>query len=104
MDQYRGTAHKRGYGHGWRQARAVFLVEHPMCAYCDRMGRVTAATVVDHIIPHKGNADLFWDRDNWQALCKPCHDSVKAQEERGKVIGCDASGLPVAASHHWQQG
>jgi len=39
---------------------------------------VKAATVVDHIIAHKGNANLFWDESNWQALCKRCHNSKTA--------------------------
>lgn len=35
--------------------------------------RVTPATQVDHARPHKGNLDLFWDREgNWQALCASC--------------------------------
>ena len=38
--------------------------------------------MVDHIIPHKGNLELFWDEDNLQALCKPCHDRKTAKEGR----------------------
>lgn len=41
-----------------------------------------AATVVDHIIPHRGDQKLFWDRSNWQALCKSCHDSKTMTEDR----------------------
>lgn len=40
-----------------------------------------AATVVDHIIPHKGDQYLFWDRSNWQPLCKLCHDRKTATED-----------------------
>jgi 5-methylcytosine-specific restriction enzyme A len=53
------------------------------------------AEVVDHIIPHKGDINLFWDTKNWQALCKWHHDSVKQREEKGKevrAIGLD--GMP----------
>lgn len=42
---------------------------------CLAMNKQTPATVVDHIVPHTGNADLFWDKDNLQGLCKGCHDS-----------------------------
>lgn len=88
----------------WRQAARRFLVEHPLCSYCARIGRVTPATVVDHVEPHRGDYSRFWDRENWQPLCKPCHDSVKAREERGGiVIGCDASGAPVDPAHHWNR-
>jgi len=41
---------------------------------CERKGHVIPATVVDHIIPHRGDETLFWDESNWQALCKKCHD------------------------------
>lgn len=41
------------------------------------------ATIVDHIIPHKGNMELFWDRDNWQAMSKECHDKKTAREDGG---------------------
>ena len=31
-------------------------------------GMLTPATVVDHVIPHRGDQKLFWDEDNWQAV------------------------------------
>ena len=71
----------RGYNYRWQKARERFLKDRPLCCYCEREGRVEAATVVDHIIPHKGNQALFWDESNWQPLCKRCHDSTKAKEE-----------------------
>lgn len=42
-----------------------------------------AAEVTDHIIPHRGGIDLFWNRDNWQSLCKRCHDRKTAMEDGG---------------------
>jgi 5-methylcytosine-specific restriction protein A len=36
--------------------------------------KYTMAVVVDHITPHRRNKELFWDKTNWQALCKRCHD------------------------------
>ena len=59
-----------------------------------------AATVVDHIIPHKGDSDLFWDESNWQSLCKRCHDSFKQKEEKqgySNAIGHD--GWPLDDKH-----
>jgi len=92
----RQSAAQRGYGYRWQQARLHHLNEYPLCVMCTKEKRVTAATVVDHIKPHKGNDSLFWDRDNWQSLCKPHHDREKAIIERtGKaplprrVIGLD---------------
>jgi 5-methylcytosine-specific restriction protein A len=43
---------------------------------------VVAATVVDHVVPHRGDAALFWDEVNWAALCKRCHDAKTAREGR----------------------
>ncbi|WP_396127368.1 HNH endonuclease [Edaphobacter acidisoli] len=40
------------------------------------------AAHTDHIIPHRGDKKLFWDRSNWQPLCATCH-SVKTAEEDG---------------------
>ena len=41
------------------------------------------AREVDHIEPHKGDDTLFWDQDNWQPLCKPCHSRKTATEDGG---------------------
>ncbi|WP_368875625.1 HNH endonuclease signature motif containing protein, partial [Proteus penneri] len=68
------------YGGRWAKVRLVFLNEHPLCVMCQEQGRVTAATVVDHITPHRlkealesGNKEriakaqaLFWDTKNFQ--------------------------------------
>ncbi len=75
------TTAERGYGGRWQRARERFLRAHPLCCYCQQSGRVTEATVVDHIQPHQGDQKLFWDESNWQPLCKPCHDIVKKAEE-----------------------
>ncbi len=72
----RATAQERGYGSRWQRARLTFLNEHPCCAECEREGKVTEATVVDHVIPHRGDQELFWASDtNWQALCAHHHNS-----------------------------
>lgn len=77
-DYDRGTAHQRGYTAQWRIARRAFLAAHPLCVRCKEQGRLTPATVVDHIIPHRGDQRLFWDETNWQPLCKRCHDKKTA--------------------------
>lgn len=64
----------RGYDSRWKKARAAYLEAHPLCVECEKEGRYIKATVVDHIIPHRGNKRLFWDSDNWQSLCKHHHD------------------------------
>lgn len=91
------------YDRRWRKARAQFLRERPLCVEHERRGELVQAEVVDHITPHRGDRRLFWDRANWQPLCKQCHDSHKQRAEKsGRVIGCDESGLPVDPLHHWR--
>ncbi|WP_282352882.1 HNH endonuclease signature motif containing protein [Pseudomonas sp. PS01303] len=75
------TAAQRGYGYKWQKARVGWLEQHPLCVYCERNGLVTAGTIVDHIVEHRGDQALFWARSNWQTLCQPCHDIVKKAEE-----------------------
>jgi len=79
----RPTAHQRGYDYRWQQARIEYLQQNPFCVHC--LPLYVAATVVDHVVPHRGDKVLFWDRNNWQSLCKTCHDSWKqAQEARDR--------------------
>lgn len=73
---------EKGYTRRWQKARDRFLKAHPLCVRCLKDGQLTPATVVDHIIPHRGDQGLFWDENNWQALCKPCHDKKTMTEDR----------------------
>ena len=79
----RPSAHKRGYTYRWNIAAKQYLREHPLCAIHLKRGHIVQATVVDHIKPHKGDMALFWDKANWQALCKECHDIKTAKEDGG---------------------
>lgn len=82
-EKARQSASARGYDSKWRKARIGYLAKHPLCVACAKLGIVQAANVVDHVIPHKGNLNLFWNSDNWQALCKSCHDTKTALENGG---------------------
>jgi hypothetical protein len=94
------TSTERGYGYAWQQARAGFLAKHPFCVRCLAEAGITSkgkaevilecaerdiavpwASVVDHRIPHRGDKQLFWDRDNWDPLCTPHHARDKQREE-----------------------
>lgn len=68
------------YTERWARTSKAFLVKHPLCAECERQGRVTPATLTDHVIPHRGDYKLFWDHNNWQALCVNCH-AVKTADD-----------------------
>ncbi len=90
----------------WRRARRIFLSdpEHCLCVHCLSIGIETPATIIDHIKPHKGNIDLFWDEDNWQGLCANCHSGWKRRAEHGKQsIACDINGFPIDINHLWNK-
>lgn len=75
-DRNRPTAHQRGYTHQWRKLSKQFLEMHRHCD-CGQK-----ATLVDHVRPHKGDTNLFWDRNNWQPMCVHCHSKHKQKLER----------------------
>lgn len=78
----------------WRSRRADQLQREPLCRFCRQMGRLTPATVADHIIPHRGDLALFWGE--LQSLCAPCHSGPKqAMEKSGRIRGCDVNGNPI---------
>lgn len=89
------------YDRRWQKRRAEQLRKHPLCALCMKTrGEVRAATVADHITPHRGDPKLF--AGPLQSLCKPCHDSYKQElETTGHVRGCDLNGYPIDPNHPW---
>ena len=61
----------------WRAYRRMFLASHPLCVECQH-----EASVVDHIVDHRGDPGLFWEPSNHQALCQFCHNA-KTGKTRG---------------------
>ncbi|WP_244116465.1 HNH endonuclease [Burkholderia gladioli] len=57
--------------------------ENPLCVACREVNLIVPATDVDHIVPHRGDQKLFWNRSNWQALCHSCHARKTAREDGG---------------------
>jgi 5-methylcytosine-specific restriction protein A len=90
----RESSTARGYGYKWQQASKGFLRQHPLCQ-CEECQegklRLREATVVDHIVPHRNDMSLFWDRNNWQAMAKECHDRKTATQDGG-FRGADPRG------------
>lgn len=84
-EERRGNARERGYDAAWERLRNWYIRQHPLCAECERAGRVTAAEHVDHIRPFRrpdGSMDdaLRLDPSNLQSLCPPCHRAKSARE------------------------
>jgi len=84
-DRYRGSASSRGYGATWRRIREQVLAEQPLCAECERRGKLTPATEVDHVTPKvQGGSDA---RENLQGLCRHHHARKTAAENIERTGG-----------------
>jgi 5-methylcytosine-specific restriction endonuclease McrA len=59
---------------GWRCERTGVLLV--------RKAPAPDSPVLDHIVAHRGDPKLFWDRDNLQVVSKKWHDTVKQKQER----------------------
>jgi 5-methylcytosine-specific restriction protein A len=62
----------------WRMLRKQHLKENPYCVKCGNRDSLT----VDHVVPPRGNEDLFFDLDNLQTLCETCHRAKTSMEIR----------------------
>lgn len=60
----------------WKILRNRIIDKFLECKIC----RSTTHLEVDHIIPPRGNRDLFFDEDNLQVLCT-IHHRLKTNEE-----------------------
>ena len=75
---FKGASAKRWYGYRWQKLRNRFIAQHPFCEQCMKQGRLTIATDIDHIKPHRGDPILLFDEENLQALCHACHSPKPA--------------------------
>ena len=89
LPPWRQTAtYKRTSGRRLQKQRAELFAREPMCRECRKHGRLSIATIRDHIRPlAEGGTD---DDDNIQPLCLPCSDAKTAAES---ARGADRSGL-----------
>lgn len=66
-----------------------FLRDHPWCAAgCGR-----PADHVDHVAPHRGDEELFWDISNLQSLCRSCHSAKTMRELNEAIRGTRSMGV-----------
>jgi 5-methylcytosine-specific restriction enzyme A len=71
----------------------------PLCVMCQREGRLTPATVVDHVERHEGDVAKFM-LGKLQSLCAHCHSSAKALiEQRGFDPAIGVDGRPLDPRH-----
>lgn len=72
----------------------VILRDLCQCRECKRQGRTTMVLLhvkrgqekwqaqVDHIRPHGGDENLFFDIDNCETKCASCHSAKTQREQR----------------------
>ena len=83
----------------WRRRRKRQLQQEPFCRLCLAQGRHIVATVVDHVIPHRGDHNAFM-HGALQSLCESCHNSSKQQlETHGFIRDIGLDGRPVDPKH-----
>ncbi len=88
----------------WKRLRRAQLNKEPLCKFCEEKGVIEQATIVDHIIRHKGDKAKFYDSSNLQSLCKLCHDQEKKimeNREDWHPVGVD--GWPSDPDHHFNR-
>lgn len=64
----------------WQKYRYRFLHYNPICYCCG-----AKSNVVDHIIAHKGNVELFESTKNHMALCDSCHSRITQLFDLGTI-------------------
>lgn len=62
----------------WKALKDQKRLDNPLCVDCQADGRTEPWTALDHIVPHRGDLDLFWDYSNLQGLCD-AHHSAKTR-------------------------
>lgn len=85
----------------WSRIRAAQLAATPLCEPCAKATppRVTPATTVHHVIPHKGDPTIF-HTGPFESHCKACHDAIGAEQDRqGYHSLTDAQGYPIDPRH-----
>lgn len=76
----------------WQRLReAVLIRDQFTCQKCGVIETDTSLLVGDHIVPHRGDPELFWLQANVQCLCKTCHDRIKQAEERAGAANPSAT-------------
>ena len=106
--RYRKFYNDRRWKHPKHGVRARQLAAHPLCAMCEEAGRITAATICDHIDPETKNSEVTFFSGPFQSLCDEepwrCHSSLKQQiEKRGHLNEVGADGQPTDPNHPWNR-
>lgn len=90
----------------WKALRLRKLAERPLCEGCERVGRVTLANTVDHVVSVASGGPAFPTLDGLASLCARCHNTKTNAADRpdraagaGLYRGCGPDGLPLDPDH-----
>jgi hypothetical protein len=85
----------------WQRRRAHQLMIEPLCRLCLERGRVTPATVADHIEPHRGDFAAF-RLGELRSLCADCHNGLDGTNRPGRSP-VRPDGTPSDPHHTWNR-
>lgn len=93
----------------WQRIRKAQLSAFPLCQTCERQGRITPATVCNHLNKAaKATVDGFF-AGPFSSECKTCHDGPIQRDERRADAGLAPTaqigedGWPVSPGHPWSR-
>jgi len=72
----------------WQRTRLLVLQRDAACVLCMQLGKITASSVADHVIPVRMRDradDRFYDIDTIRGLCTSCHARVSGRQAHGKA-------------------
>lgn len=84
----------------WQATRAEQLQREPLCRACKALGRITPATVCNHLNKvAKATVEGFF-RGPFSSLCSDCHDAGEQKaESAGYTAEAGADGWPTDERH-----
>lgn len=84
-----GSANLRDHSRGYRRLCASLLDAEPLCRYCRLEGRISPATLIDHIVALSlGGSN---DRPNLAPACAECNAAKAIVEQRFFARGYDVA-------------
>jgi 5-methylcytosine-specific restriction protein A len=64
----------------WRTLRKIHLQSNPSCIKCGATKKDNIKIEVHHLVPPRGNEELFFDENNLATVCSACHRILTNQE------------------------
>ena len=84
----------------WRRTRSAQLAAEPLCRACTKAGRITAATVCNHVRPDLKATEAGFFAGPFSSLCADCHDRGEQKaESAGYSATAGDDGWPTDRRH-----